>query len=43
LLQLLQLPVDSLKLHQPVYLFTQFVSPLRLCANAQISFECLSS
>ena len=40
LLQLFQLPVDDLKVHQPVYLFTQFVSPLKLCAGRKVSFQC---
>jgi hypothetical protein len=30
------LPVDDLEIHQPVYLFTQFVSPLKLCASRKV-------
>jgi hypothetical protein len=32
----LQLPVDDLEVHQPVYLFTQVVPPLMLCASRKV-------
>src|SRR6266481_1798102 len=36
LLQLFQLPVDDLEVHQPGYLFTQVVPPLMLCASRKV-------